>query len=87
MIKSANRATYVILGSADVTDEELMTSGIQEEGEKCPLHNIMTLDTFPSSRPLASMIPAFVPVAANIMSQGINEGNICKGLFMRLSVL
>lgn len=53
-------------------------SGVQEEGEKGPLLNIMPLDALPSSRPPASMIPAFVPVAANIMSQGICEGNVCK---------
>ena len=53
-------------------------SGMQEEGEKGPLLNIMPLDALPSSRPPASMIPAFVPVAANIMSQGICEGNVCK---------
>ena len=41
-------------------------SGIQEEGEKGPLLNIMPLDVLPSSRP--PMIPAFIPVAANIMS-------------------
>ena len=51
-------------------------SGIQEEGEKAALPNIMPLDPLPSSRPPASMIPAFVPVAANIMSQGICEGNV-----------
>ena len=53
-------------------------SGIQEEGEKGPLVNVMPLDALLSSRPPASMIPAFVPVAANIMSQGIREGNVCK---------
>ena len=53
-------------------------SGIQEEGEKGPLHNIMPLDALPPSRPPASTIPAFVPVAANIMSQGVCEGNVCK---------
>lgn len=31
-----------------------------------------------SSGPPASMIPAFAPIAANIMSQGICEGNVCK---------
>ena len=54
-------------------------SGIQEEGEKGPLHNIMPLDALPPSRPPASTtIPAFFPVAANIMSQGLCEGNVCK---------
>lgn len=48
-------------------------SGIQEEGKKGPLLNII-----PSPRPPVSMIPAFIPVAANIMSWGICEGNVCK---------
>ena len=38
-------------------------SGIQEEGEKGPLLNIMPLD----ARPPASMTPASVPVAANVL--------------------
>lgn len=56
------------------------SSEVQEEHEKCPLLNIMPLDVLPSSgvSSPASMIPAFVPVAANVMSQGICEGNICK---------
>ena len=53
-------------------------SGIQEEGEKGALLNIIPLDALPSSTPPASLIPAFVPVAANIMSQGISEGHVCK---------
>ena len=39
------------------------SSGIQEEGEKGPLLNIMPLDT----RPPASMTPTSVPVAANVL--------------------
>ena len=38
-------------------------SGIQEEGEKGPLFNIMHLD----ARPPASMTPASVPVAAYVL--------------------
>lgn len=53
--------------------------GSEEEEEKRPLHNIMPLDALPPSRPPASTtIPAFFPVAANIMSQGLCEGNVCK---------
>ena len=55
-------------------------SQIQDEREKCPVRNIMPLVALPvsSSGPPASMIPAFAPIAANIMSQGICEGNVCK---------
>ena len=53
--------------------------GSEEEEEKRPLHNIMPLDALPPSRPPASTtISAFFPVAANIMSQGLCEGNVCK---------
>ena len=38
-------------------------NGTQEEGEKGPLLNIMPLD----ARPPASMTPASVPVAANVL--------------------
>ena len=57
-------------------------SQIQEEREKCPVRNIMPLValTVSSSRvaPPVSMVSAFVPIAANIISQGICEGNVCK---------
>ena len=59
-------------------------SQIQDESGKCPVRNIMPLVALPVSSsgvgPPASrsMIPAFAPIAANIMSQGICEGNVCK---------
>ena len=57
-------------------------SEIQEERESSPMPNIMPLVALPVSSsivgPPASIIPAFVPIATNITSQGISEGNVCK---------